>query len=310
MASSSVIIEIEDPQPIPDKAIKLYEYHEIPYFLRGNAYITDGYRAYLNSKWCIKSLFMMSNESINIWSHILGFWYFSFLLIYDNFLKIPYVAGSTLADYLVFSALLIGFQLCMLFSAGYHVFCCHSERVFHRWFALDLAGISLGLCTCYIPSVYYAFYCHVTLRTLYLTGVCILTILTISFQAHPHFLTSHWARRRLLLFCSMVAYGVMPSTHWVYLNGGWDQEIVKLFIPRVVVQYILGILALSFYAFKIPERYFPGKLNYIGSSHQWWHLLVVIAFCWWHQSCIFYMEYLKEHECEATTVYTDNMPVL
>lgn len=137
----------------------------------------------------------MSNESINIWSHIIGFFYFSFLLIYDNFLKIPYVAGSTLADYLVFSALLIGFQvniyrilikkthmiliyllikllikvpfwnipvfqLCMLFSAGYHVFCCHSEQVFHRWFALDLAGISLGLCTCYIPSVYYAFYCH------------------------------------------------------------------------------------------------------------------------------------------------------
>ena len=52
------------------------------------------------------------------------------------------------------------FQICMLFSACYHLFCCHSERVFHLWLSLDLAGISLGLCACYIPALYYAFYCH------------------------------------------------------------------------------------------------------------------------------------------------------
>lgn len=32
--------------------------------------------------------------------------------------------------------------------------------MFHLWLSLDLAGISLGVCACYIPAVYYAFYCH------------------------------------------------------------------------------------------------------------------------------------------------------
>ena len=40
------------------------------------------------------------------------------------------------------------------------MFNCHSEKIYHIWLALDLAGISLALCGCYVPSVYYAFYCQ------------------------------------------------------------------------------------------------------------------------------------------------------
>ena len=54
----------------------------------------------------------------------------------------------------------LAFQISMFFSACYHLFCCHSEKAFHLWLSLDLAGISLGLCACYVPAVYYAFYCY------------------------------------------------------------------------------------------------------------------------------------------------------
>ena len=40
------------------------------------------------------------------------------------------------------------------------MFNCHSEKIYHIWLALDLTGISLALCGCYVPSVYYAFYCQ------------------------------------------------------------------------------------------------------------------------------------------------------
>ena len=36
--------------------------------------------------------------------------------------------------------------------------------------------------------------------------------------------------------------------------------IFQLFLPKVAVMYLLGVLALGFYALKIPERYFPGSL--------------------------------------------------
>ncbi|KAK0135480.1 Progestin and adipoQ receptor family member 3 [Merluccius polli] len=36
------------------RGIRLYTYEQIPAFLRENPYITDGYRAYLPSRLCIK----------------------------------------------------------------------------------------------------------------------------------------------------------------------------------------------------------------------------------------------------------------
>lgn len=59
---------------------------------------------------------MISNESINIWSHLGGFLYFLVLLVYDDFFKIPNILDSSVADYLVFTALLIGFQVMHRFS--------------------------------------------------------------------------------------------------------------------------------------------------------------------------------------------------
>ncbi|EDO36328.1 predicted protein [Nematostella vectensis] len=279
------------------KDINLFDYHEIPYFLRGNVYVTNGYRAYLPVRMCIKSLFVWSNETINIWTHLLGFLVFSFLFLYNNIVVLPHIKGATIADHMVFSALLIGFQICLLCSTGYHLFNCHSEKIFHRWFSLDLAGISLGLCSCYIPAVYYAYYCHVGLQTLYLVGVGILTTITLTLQFHPRFLSSVWATRRLLLFCCLVAYGVVPSVHWAYLSGGWDQPVVQIFIPKVIVMYVLGVLALVFYALKVPERYFPGKMNFIGSSHQWWHVLILAAFYWWYRSNLIYLDYRSTNQC-------------
>ena len=41
--------------PIGGKnGIPLYHYHDLPLFLRGNPYITSGYRAYLPTDMCIK----------------------------------------------------------------------------------------------------------------------------------------------------------------------------------------------------------------------------------------------------------------
>ena len=52
-------------------------------------------------------------------------------------------------------------QLCMLCSVGYHLFCCHrSEKTSRRWMALDYAGVSIGILGCYVPGVFYTFYCN------------------------------------------------------------------------------------------------------------------------------------------------------
>uniref|UniRef100_A0A8C3SHY8 Progestin and adipoQ receptor family member 3 n=1 Tax=Chelydra serpentina TaxID=8475 RepID=A0A8C3SHY8_CHESE len=142
------------------RGIRLYTYEQIPVFLKDNPYITDGYRAYLPSRLCLKSLFILSNETVNIWSHLLGFFLFFTLGIYDMTSVLPSASASR-EDFVICSICLFCFQVCMLCSVGYHLFCCHrSEKTSRRWMALDYAGISIGILGCYVSGVFYAFYCN------------------------------------------------------------------------------------------------------------------------------------------------------
>ena len=44
----------ESPTKIASFGIPLYPYAAVPSFLKGNPYITDGYRAHLSPKLCVK----------------------------------------------------------------------------------------------------------------------------------------------------------------------------------------------------------------------------------------------------------------
>jgi predicted membrane channel-forming protein YqfA (hemolysin III family) len=65
----------------------------------------------------MRSLFLLHNETINIWSHLLGFAFFAALFVRDLVLVIPAVTddGKTIitkTDFLVLLILLICYQVC------------------------------------------------------------------------------------------------------------------------------------------------------------------------------------------------------
>merc|ERR1712012_238332 len=161
---------------------------------------------------------------------------------------------------------------------------CHSERACKRWLALDLAGISVGLIGCYIPGVHFAFYCLSVWRDVYLLTVVVLFGAVLMFQTTARFLSSQWFYRRIILYIGLVSYGVVPTIHWVVLNGGLNSQMVQVFLPKVTVMYFLAFTAFMFYFTKTPERCLPGRFDYVGSSHQIWHVIVVLTFLWWHQA--------------------------
>ncbi|XP_069025435.1 progestin and adipoQ receptor family member 3a isoform X1 [Embiotoca jacksoni] len=243
------------------RGIRLYTYEQIPVFLRENPYITDGYRAYLPSRLCIKSLFILSNETVNIWSHLLGFLLFFCLGVYNMAAVLPAV-GASGEDYVIYSIGLFCFQLCMLCSVGFHLFCCHrSEKTSRRWMALDYAGVSIGILGCYVPGVFYTFYCHNYWRQVYLVTVLAMILAIFFTQIHPHYLSKQRKQLRSLIFCSVAGYGLVPTVHWICITGGFSSQLVQAFIPRVLGMYFIAALALIFYVSKVPERYFPGENN-------------------------------------------------
>ncbi|KAJ8319171.1 hypothetical protein KUTeg_004262 [Tegillarca granosa] len=252
---------------VTEKDIPLFKYNEIPEFLHGNPYVVKGYRVCLPFSLCLKSLFLWSNETVNIWSHLLGFFVFLFLMLYDNLIALPYLK-SGYTDHLIVTIGLICYQFCMLCSTGFHMFACHSERASKRWLAVDLAGISIGIIGCYLPAVHYAFYCLSIWRDVYLITIAVLSTATLLVQLHPNY--HSWTKHRLLIYCGLVAYGIIPSIHWTVLNGGISSHIVQ-----------------------------RGTFDFMGSSHQWWHVIIVFAFLYWHYAGQDLLDYRLNHPCNA-----------
>ncbi|KAI9145599.1 hemolysin-III related-domain-containing protein [Paraphysoderma sedebokerense] len=91
---------------------------------------------------------------------------------------------------------------------------------------------------------------------------------------------SVWATPRFRLWRTLIyiASGVLsglPVLHYLIQFGVPDVTGWALYGWFVMgFTYIFGAMI---YAFKIPECFAPGKFDFIGHSHQWWHICVVAA---------------------------------
>ncbi|KAK9927710.1 hypothetical protein M0R45_024881 [Rubus argutus] len=61
---------------------QLVEYHSLPMFLRDNEFILGYYRSEWPLKQVFLSIFSIHNETLNVWTHLVGFFLFLFLTIY------------------------------------------------------------------------------------------------------------------------------------------------------------------------------------------------------------------------------------
>lgn len=49
------------------------------------------------------------------------------------------------------------------------------------------------------------------------------------YQTQARYYSNLWFRRRVLLYCGLAAYGIVPAGHWIYLSGGMTATIVQVF---------------------------------------------------------------------------------
>ncbi|PPD67761.1 hypothetical protein GOBAR_DD35363 [Gossypium barbadense] len=61
---------------------QLVEYHSLPGYLRDNEYIVGHYRSEWPMKLLLLSIFSIHNETLNVWTHLIGFFLFLALTIY------------------------------------------------------------------------------------------------------------------------------------------------------------------------------------------------------------------------------------
>ncbi|XP_034676719.1 heptahelical transmembrane protein 4-like isoform X2 [Vitis riparia] len=93
--------DCEDESKVCSKAMKgkklwkrvrcqLVEYHSLPGYLRDNEYILGHYRSEWPLKQVILSIFTIHNETLNVWTHLIGFFLFLSLTIYTA-MRVPEV---------------------------------------------------------------------------------------------------------------------------------------------------------------------------------------------------------------------------
>ncbi|KAJ3120182.1 hypothetical protein HK098_004797 [Nowakowskiella sp. JEL0407] len=195
--------------------------------------------------------------------------------------------NSHFSDQIVIATYLFCAMCCFVFSSLFHLHLCHSPRILHAFGCLDYSGISFLTLGSTFTVAYYLFYCHWEWQLFWLS---ILTICNIGGVLGPAFsiwVTPRFRPFRTLIYVISGVMGILPVTHYFLwsLISGEHASSKMLDVPPVVGFWIKGIgfsggsylIGASIYVARIPERIFPGYFDYVGSSHQIWHLFVFLG---------------------------------
>ncbi|XP_055678397.1 adiponectin receptor protein [Lutzomyia longipalpis] len=253
---------------------KVCHYKNLPRWLQDNDFLHRGHRPPLPSFGaCFKSIFRIHTETGNIWTHLLGC--FAFVGVACYFLTRPSIEIQ-LQEKLIFGAFFAGAIVCLGCSFAFHTLSCHSEVVGKLFSKLDYCGIALLIMGSFVPWLYYGFYCHYQHKLIYLSVVVVLGILSIVVSLWDKFSEPNLRPLRAGVFMSFGLSGIIPAIHYGLMEG-WFTQISRASLGWLVLMGLLYILGATFYAARVPERWFPGKCDIWFQSHQIFHVLVIAA---------------------------------
>ncbi|KAH8662978.1 hemolysin-III related-domain-containing protein [Tricladium varicosporioides] len=250
---------------------------DLPSWQQDNHYIHSGYRPASGSfKKSFRSLGYLHNESVNIYSHLIGALIFSTIGLILYTVIAPRYESAAVSDIIVFGCFFLGAALCLGMSATYHAISNHSPMVAKFGNKLDYVGIVFLITGSFIPSIFYGFYCQQHLQELYWAMICNLGFGCAAVSIFEKFRTPDWRPYRAGMFVAMGLSAVVPVLHGLKIHGISDMRD-RIGLTWLVLQGILYILGAGLYAARWPERRWPGRFDIWGSSHQIFHVLVVIA---------------------------------
>ncbi|KAI3969184.1 hypothetical protein MKW92_022840 [Papaver armeniacum] len=322
-----------------NRCFELLAYKDLPDYMKDNEYILDHYRANWPIKVAFYSLFRWHNETLNIWTHLIGFFVFVGLTA-TNLIEIPEVA-DLLGKFTSWS-------LPMATPGGN---ASHDSKDF---FYRTTASVDLGqMSPSELPVAQWPFF-------VFLAGsmFCLLT------SSICHLFCCHSHRLNLLLLrLDYVGIAVMivtsffppmyyifqcqPQWQWIYLGGITTMgvfTIINLLTPafstskyrvyrallfcamgfsgiipaihalilnwneprRVATVTYESIMALSyatgtlFYVTRIPERWKPGWFDLAGHSHQIFHVFVIMGALSHYYAALVFIDWRRVVGCPTT----------
>ncbi|XP_003747537.1 adiponectin receptor protein 1 [Galendromus occidentalis] len=290
----------------------LYLHSQLPMWLKNNEFIVGGHRPPAYSyKACLRSVIHLHSETGNIWSHGLGALGFAMYAIY--FFSADVIPHMNIYDRLAFGVFFLSAIGCMGMSAIYHTLACHSNRVCSITCKLDFTGITILIFGSFYPWLYYTFYDQPALRCLYGLLGTVSALATIKMNLNDSFAHAEYRGVRSAVYISYAMIcGVLPVVHFSMIYGVETlyNEHHLLRFACMVISYVVGAL---FYSIRIPEKYWPGKFDYAGHSHQIMHICVVfgnLAHYWGCHGLAYRRHVLMATDCSQTSMYSTLEPFI
>ena len=129
------------------------------------------YRSGQSWPQCLRSVLTLHNETLNIWTHLLGFFFFLSLLLWD-WVSPPIPNRVTwqvcyqikqenrnniqhLQDFAVILFIIGCYQICMIMSALFHTFSSHSQNAHELCLMMDLSGIMASITASFLCGKLY-----------------------------------------------------------------------------------------------------------------------------------------------------------
>ncbi|KAL8339745.1 hypothetical protein RB601_006047 [Gaeumannomyces tritici] len=247
---------------------------EIAPWQQDNEFILTGYRrasfSYITSIW---SILAIHNETTNIWSHLLGALLFAGL--FAHFFILSHLAdGVRTEDGVALGVYYMAVVVCFVLSTSFHTFSDHSPEIHKLGNELDHLGIVFVMWGTGVSLAHFAFYCHPAIRNVYLVLLTATAVGCGIFTLQPKFRQPSYRLVRFLMYALLGASLFTPVAQGLR-RFGWQglDEMAGL-------DSFFGLAAVNFsgsavYAMRVPERWFPGRFDLLGQSHNWMHLLVV-----------------------------------
>ena len=260
------------------KKSALCRFEELPEWQRDNEKILAGYvRETRSMRKCLESLTYFHNETLNIYTHLIpSGTYLVLLMFFTDVFLIPHFPSTTMSDYIMINFYLLGAFLCLLCSTCFHCLKQHSEAQSNIWSKVDYMGIIVLISCSTVSLLYYGFHDYLFHFKIFTIAVVVLGSCCAAFVLNDRFNAKNWRACRAGFFVTFGFSGIVPIIMGL-VKFGVAESSKRVQLRFVLLEAFFYIGGAIIYGFRIPETLIPGKFDFVGHSHQIFHILVVLG---------------------------------
>jgi adiponectin receptor len=256
---------------------RLQRFEDLPVWYQDNPSIHSGYRPVsYSSQRCFHSWTFLHNETVNIYTHLIPAIFSIFAQVTLQAMLTRHFPQASLQDRIIFSINLLAGTTALLLSSMYHTLMNHSFHVSSLWLRIDYVGILTLILGSFFSGIYVGFYHEPVLCWTYWTMIITLSLITAILVIHPNLQGVSYRSFRTAAFVATGMSGFAPVGHglWMY---GWEEMWVRSGMPFWFLEGLIYSIGALFFATRFPESRWPGKFDIFFSSHQIFHILVVMG---------------------------------